>query len=358
MNTMLDCIKRCASLSADVINNIKERTEPLIKYLGDDINKISKIYLIGSGTSNNAAVTVKAMVEKTSGIEAETFIPNIFNQKTVLDSNALYIFISQSGTSTLVKEMVKKANDNNCRTIVLCESKDTPVSKLAKCYVDMGCGKEEYSYRTIGYVTSALTLVCIGLRLGLERKHISEDAFNSYINDARKAIDNHPLVVDKTLAWYKKNSSSFKDARSILFYGANDLYGVALEGALKILEVARTYLSIGYEMEDGLHGPNLGFNKQDIIIALNHNQKDEWMAHALVKFGKNELSRAYIFGENPLDENDLGFKVASKDFSFIEFAPTVEILSVKLAESLSVPVEDTEHRTPHVSAKYFETHRG
>lgn len=358
MVTMLDCIRRCAPLSADVVDNIKERTQPLIDYLKDDINSISKIYIVGSGTSNNAAVTAKTLMEKVSGLEIDTIIPHTFGQKTVYDKKGLYIFISQTGTSTLTKEMVDKMNGMGCKTVAMSESKDTPVAKTAKCFVDMGCGKEEYLYRTIGYVTTALTLVVIGLRLGLDRKHITQDEYDSYLEDARKAIGNHPNIVEKTLSWYNKVSPNFKDVRSFIIYGTEELYGVALEGALKILEVARTYLSIGYELEDGLHGPNLGFNKQDIVIALNRKYKDDWLSQGLIQFAKNELTRGYIFGGSPIDDNDLAFNVESEYFTFIEFAPTVEILSFKLAETLNIPVEDADHRTPHPSKKYFETHRG
>ena len=44
--------------------------------------------------------------------------------------------------------MVDRMNASGCKTVAISESKDTPVAKKAKCYVDMGCGKEEYVYRT------------------------------------------------------------------------------------------------------------------------------------------------------------------------------------------------------------------
>lgn len=353
---MLDCIKRSAPLSKKIIDELKERTQPLIDFLGNDINSITKIYLIASGTSNNAAITAKSMLEKTSGIEVETSIPNMFKEKTIYDKNALYIFISQTGTSMLVKEMLDKMNALGFKTIVISESKDTPLSLKAKCFIDMGCGKEEYSYRTIGFVTSALTLIAIGLRLGLERKTLSESEYNSYIEDANLAISNHSQAITKTIAWYDKQVSKFKDARSFIFYGANDLYGVAIEGALKVLEIAKTYLSVGYELEDGLHGPNLGFGKHDVVIALNHN--DDFLVLGLANFSKNELKEGYIFGNHPIDDNDLSIKVVSQDFAFIELAPTVQILSYKLAETLGVAVDDIEHKIPHISSKYFATHKG
>lgn len=358
MVTMLDCIKRCAPLSKDIMDNLKERTQSLVDYLGDDINNISKIYMIGAGSSNTAATTSKQLMEKTSGLEVDVVLPNVFNTKSVFDKKALYIFTSQTGTSTLVKEMITKMNNMGCHTVAICESADTPIAKEAKAFVDMGCGYEEYWYRTIGYVTSVVTQMAIGLRLGLERKNVSIEEYNAYVEDAYKAIENHPIVVEKTLAWYEKVGEEFKNVRSFLIYGSESLHGVALEGALKILETSKTYLGIGYEQEDGLHGPNLGFGKNDVIIALNNGNKDEWMAQAVVKYGKCELGKAYIFGVNSQDDTDLSFNVASKDFCAIEFAPAVEILAYLSAGTAGVEVADAKHAKQHISSQYFETHRG
>lgn len=358
MVTMLDCIKRCAPLSEDIINNLKERTQGLVDYLGNDINSLSRIYLVGAGSSDNAAVTARSLMEKASGLEVEVILPNLFNRKDVFDKDALYIFISQTGTSTLVKEQLIKIKNLGYKTVAICESETTPISKEANCFVDMGSGIEEYWYRTIGYVTSVVTLQAIGLRLGLERKNITEAQYNEYIEDAKKAIANHPTVVEKTLAWYDKVGANLKDARAFIIYGSESLQGVALEGALKVLETSKTYLGVGYEFENGMHGPQLGFAKGDVIISLSNANPDDWMVQGVAKFAKSELGRGYIFGENTQDDNDLPFKVASKYFQAIEFAPAVEILAVKLAELAGVEVADAEHSVEHVSAKYFETHRG
>jgi len=133
---------------------------------------------------------------------------------------------------------------------------------------------------------------------------------------------------------------------------------VALEGALKILETAKHFLAIGYEAEDGLHGPCLGFTEGDIVIALNDGVNDEWISHGIVNFGKNELGQAYIFGADPIDENDLRFDVTGDDFRALEFAPAVETLAYLLAKAIGAPVLPAGEGVEHPSGRYFETHRG
>lgn len=358
MLTMLDCIKRSPILLNDIVDNINDRNKELLDFLGDSVNDLSKIYLIGSGTSNTASIASKQFMEKVTGLEVETYVPNMFNQKSIYDSNALCIFTSQSGTSSLVKQMIAKMNSLNIKTVAICGSKDTPIGMEANTFVNMGCGFEEYSYRTIGYVTSILTLMTIALCIGLKKKCISEKEYNEYLDDARKAINNHAGVVDNAVSWYEKNESVFEKARTIIIYGTQGLYGVALEGALKILEISKTYFSVGYELEDGLHGPNLGYTKDDVIIALDNNTDDEWMIQSVVNFGKHELNSAFVFGKNVQDENDLLLETKSDYFQAIEFAAAVQVLAYELAGTANMEIPDATNAKKHASFKYFQTHRG
>lgn len=357
MTTMLNCIVRVAPLSRKIICNYKERTDAFVNAFQDRMANLSEINIIGAGSSNTAAISAFQFMEKVTKVSVHTYIPNQFDKKTVYDPNALYLFVSQTGTSTLVREMIEKMNAKGFFTLSVTEKETTPIAKAAKAHVDMGCEEEEFWYRTIGYCTSVVTLQMIAVRIALERNTISEEEAVKIVKDGLKAVDNHPNVVSAALDFYRRNEEKLLTADSFILYGQGPLYGVALEGALKILETAKHFLAIGYEAEDGLHGPVLGFRKEDCVISLNDGV-EEWMSVGVTDFAKKELSQGYIFGKNPQDENDLGFEVASKDFTALEYAPAVEVLAYCLAEGIGNHVEDAEHAKEHVSSKYFETHRG
>ena len=196
----------------------------------------------------------------------------------------------------------------------------------------------------------------IALRLGLERGTITCDEYEGYLRDALKAAENNAVIADKAVEWFNNNLETLKGCRNVLFYGGGCLYGVAIEGALKLLETAKIYKSVGYEAEDGLHGPNLGFNKDDVIVSLNAGGQDNFYATAVAKFGKGELRHGFIIGANTVDETDLPFECASDYFRAIEFAPVVQVIAYMLAVVNDIPVIDIAHRQAHVSAKYFRTH--
>ncbi|MBR5049488.1 MAG: SIS domain-containing protein [Erysipelotrichaceae bacterium] len=358
MVTMLDCIRRVAPLTRQIVENAEINTDEMIREIGQDIGRINEIVIVGSGSSNNAAVTAAAFMEKVSGLEVHAYMANVFAAKSVHNPNAIYIFVSQTGTSTLVREMLEKMNALGYHTVAVTEDKDTPIARHGKSHVDMGCGYEEYWFRTIGYCTSVLTLMVIALRIALERGVIGSEEFSGYLAQAVQAAENHPKVVNKAIDWFDRNKEELVKARGFIFYGSGTLYGVALEAALKVLETDEHFLAVGYEAEDGLHGPCLGFTKDDVIIALNDGVNDEWMSHGIVDFGKKELGQAYIFGVNPLDSKDLEFEVQGGDFRALEFAPAIEVLAYLLAGALGRDIKPVGEYVDHVSAQYFETHRG
>ena len=356
MVTMLDCIKRTAPASLKVFNEARTNTDELVGKLGDRLKELTEIIVIGSGSSHNAAVTACAFMEKVSGLPVHTYIPNEFKGKTVLPQKALYVFISQSGTSTLLETMLKEANEKGLFTVGVTDNDESPISSQACAKVSLLVGGEEFGYRTVGFCCSFLTLQMIALRLGLERGCITDEQFEACLEDGRKASENHPAVVEKTLAWFEAHKEALKGAKSVLYYGSGSLYGIAIEGALKLLETAKLYLSIGYEAEDGLHGPNLGFNKGDVVIALCDGKTDVDYATSVVKFSKYELGQGYIFGQPVIDEDDLAFDCVSENFKALEMAPAVEIVAYELAVINDIPVEEIRFRKPHASAKYFQMH--
>ena len=356
MVTMLDCIKRSTIKLNEIVTNSDVNTDGMIKALKDDLGKIRKITVIGSGSSYNSGLTAQAFMEKVSGMEVQVYLPNEFRKKTVYNPESVYIFVSQTGTSTLVREEAIMASKLGLHTVSMTESPDTPIAKVTESHVEIGCGYEEFGYRTVGVCCSILTLCVIALRLGLEKGHLTTAQYQEYLRDAAMAADNQPVVIDKTLTWFENNKKDLLDCRALYYFGGGSLHGIAVEGALKLLETARLYCSAGYEAEDGLHGPNLAFSDRDVVVSLNEGREDDFYAKAAARFGKGELKAGYIVGCNTEDEKDLSFEYASENFTAIEAAPVVQIIAYMMAIENNVPVMDSEHRIPHCSDKYFKTH--
>ena len=357
MVTMLDCIRRSEPVSRNILQHAKESTESLNNVI-KDYKAIDEIFLIGSGSSFNASNAAASFIEDVCKVQVFQLLPNQFAAKKVLNTKALYIFVSQSGTSSLVKKQILKVKELGCPTVAVTDDQQSAIAKEADVNISIQVGGEEYGFRTVGFSATLLTLQLIGLRIALEAGKISEEEFDEYVNDGLKAVDNIPKVIEDSLAWFDKVKDELKSLRSLMYYGGGELFGIAVEGALKLMETPKVYISVGYEAEDGIHGPCYAFGKDDAIVFLNDGEHDVEYASSMVRFSKAELGRGYMFGPLVQDDKDLKIVPCSKYFRGLEFVPSVQIIAYQMAMINNVEVLPLTIRIPHVSTKYFQTHNG
>lgn len=329
MVTMLDCIKRVPSLLDKIIENANVTfNDVFTKY---DPKEINEICLIGSGTSYNSAATARYLAESASGVRVTPMLPNEFLYSyTVRNPKALYVFISQTGTSTVTMEAVKYVNEQGFMSASVSEKADTPIAKEAKAFIDMGCGHEEYGMRTIGYSTSVLTLILLGLELGRRNGNLSKDNYDNYLEQAKAASKNIPDIIEKAQKWMDTSRRKIMKSSFISFTGTGPLYGVATEGSIKVWE-APQYPSAGYELDEGMHGPNYGYNYNHAVIVLNNGGRDSNKALQLAKYMKNENQNGYVIGVGAIDDNDLAFEPQGGAFDCLEFAAAIQVFMYRLA---------------------------
>ena len=109
MVTLMDCIKRIPSCIEYILEKQDEAFSPMEAYVKDHLSTIDEIVFIGSGTSNTVAMTSQVFVEKASGIRTKVVYPNDYIEEgRVYNPHALHVFTSQTGSSKVVCEVMKK----------------------------------------------------------------------------------------------------------------------------------------------------------------------------------------------------------------------------------------------------------
>ena len=101
MASVLDCIERIPGK----LNQLAGSVEMVFESLRwqTEGNRIESLVFIASGSSYNAAFAAKGFLERECGLHAEFYYPNVFlNSETIWDSKALYVFISQGGSTRMV----------------------------------------------------------------------------------------------------------------------------------------------------------------------------------------------------------------------------------------------------------------
>lgn len=353
--SMLDCIKSTEKACDNIIKHREKNTFKVLKLIKERKNPISSIVFIGSGTSSTAPITASNFVEKVTKMHTEVKYPDVFLHNTyAYDPNALYVFISQTGTSKVCQKALDFVSEKGYSYVVISETEDTPMAKDAKAVLIMDCGIEEYPMRTVGYSASVLTCMLLALEIAKLYKRIDEKEYIAYIEQIKETGKRQPKVIEKTLEWLNVAKRQMLRSDLIVFTGADELYGVALEGAMKVWETLQT-ASVGYELEEGLHGPNYGYNSRHCIIVLNKGGRENDKARALASYMKKVWGNGLLVGVNPLDENDLELEDVSNDFSCIDFATVCQVIAYKTARDQGRDLYKKHDNS--LMDSYFKTHK-
>lgn len=355
MVTMLDCIKRTPVKLKEILDGWEDLSKVCFEKMQTDISKIDQIIFVGSGTSNTAAITSKIFVERASGIQSRNITPNEFLHSTyVYPEHALYVFTSQTGTSIVSREALAFVRERGLLSIGITESDQTPMAKESDNHLIMGCGYEEHPMRTTGYSCSVLVHMLLGMELGLRRAYISQEQYQQYMNDAYHAVENQMYIIEETMRWMNQAKHWMLRSECIIFTGADQLYGVSLEGAMKVWETPKIPC-FGYEIEEGIHGPNYGYNSRHCVIVLNNGGREEKKMMSLARYMKEVHGSGLMVGVEIVDSDDLKLQIKSRDFYVLEFAPVVQCIAYHLAldygRDMSLPHDNSR------MDRYFVTHQ-
>lgn len=355
MVTLLDCIERVPSVMEKILATREENFAPLFDSLGGDIENLDEIVLVGSGTSNTSALTSKIFMEKAAGLKTTAAYPNDFCYNTFCyNPRALYIFTSQTGNSIVARQAQKMTLEKGLYSLSITESPNTPIAGESAVHADMCCGKEEYPTRVIGYCASVFIHMILGMEIGLRRGTLSRSDYDRYSGYARAVPGSHRKITKNAMQWFDTVKRQMLRSRCILFTGSGALQGLAQEGAVKIWEIPQI-ISAGYELEEGLHGPNYGYNHNHCVVVLNHEGRDSGKALALARWMKEVYHNGLVIGNPVADDNDFRIDLAGHDFDCLELAPVIQIIAYRLAldggRDLFAPHDNS------VMESYFKTHQ-
>lgn len=339
MTTVLDCIERIPAKCNEMRENREVRFENLQAYLHGQ--PVKEVIFIASGSSYNSANTTRYFFEKL-GFQVQFVFPNIFvNYSGALHPDALYVVISQGGSTKLVYEALLKVKQAGCRNCSITAQLDAPIAKAADVAIEMGCGNEEFMYRTLGYSTTVATCYQLALALKLNNQEMTQEEAKTYDADFQKMVEHLPEIEKKTLAWYEQHRFSLMHKDQMMFAGTNDLWPVCNEADIKVMEMV-PLITRSFELEEFIHGPQNAFDATTAFFLFGRKGEDDAKVEAIARFLKQEIGFCAVIGDLAKDEKDLYFTPASQWFSSLEYVCVAQVLAYKLADDhgrdLSRPV--------------------
>ena len=278
---------------------------------------IRKIYLLGSGTSYNAATAIKQYLEMYLPVEAEVMIPTVFTNHAKINQNCIYnqdeilvVGISQSGTSVSTIEAMKKAKQEGYYTVAITEATESLITEEVDRVVKLTCGKEEIPVETRGYSVTLLQGYLTALEVAHSRKKLDDTDFELRITRTAEFLEHYPEIMEQTEKWYLANQKELLNVRQgcVAAYGLN--YCTAIEAELKLFETFKHPVR-GYEMEEMIHGPQMAFDEDTYVFLVASEEKELERVPRFIQFFEENHITEHVFvitaNERKLKEKDLCF---------------------------------------------------
>jgi len=242
-------LKNCINEYVDTVNN-----DINIYNFPWDLKKISSITLIGCGTAYHSCLIAKYWFEELTKLDVTIDIASEFRYRNNrFKKDNLYIFVSQSGETADTYAALDLCNKNEMKTCSVVNVIESSIARDSNFVLPIHCGPEIGVASTKAFLGQMLVLYILILKLASLRKDLNKDKYVNKIKDLKLL----PKLVEETLLTENKIqavSSTFTDAKGSMFLGRGFSYPIALEGALKLKELAYVHAE-GYPAGEMKHGP-------------------------------------------------------------------------------------------------------
>jgi glucosamine--fructose-6-phosphate aminotransferase (isomerizing) len=242
-------LKNCIKEYVDTINN-----DINIYNFPWDLKEISSIILIGCGTAYHSCLMAKYWFEELTKLDVTIDIASEFRYRNNrFKKDNLYIFVSQSGETADTYAALDLCNKNDMKTCSIVNVIESSIARDSKFVLPIHCGPEIGVASTKAFLGQMLVLYILVLKLASLRKDLNKENYINKIKDLKVL----PKLVEETLLTENKIqtvASIFTDAKGSMFLGRGFSYPIALEGALKLKELAYVHAE-GYPAGEMKHGP-------------------------------------------------------------------------------------------------------
>jgi glucosamine--fructose-6-phosphate aminotransferase (isomerizing) len=171
----------------------------------------------------------------------------------IVGPDALVIAISQSGETMDTLMALRHAKAQGARTLAICNTVGSTIPRESDAVLYTYAGPEIAVASTKAFLTQIIASYLVGLYLAQARGTMFEDEIRAILSDLGDMPQKVDLVLD-TVEPIRDLARRFADSPSVLFLGRHVGYPVALEGALKLKELAYMHAE-GFPAGELKHGP-------------------------------------------------------------------------------------------------------
>ncbi|MCG7426265.1 glutamine--fructose-6-phosphate transaminase (isomerizing) [Helcobacillus sp. ACRRO] len=218
------------------------------------LRSIDKIIVVACGTAANAGEVVKYAIEHWCRIPVEVELAHEFRYRDpIVSPKTLVVAISQSGETMDTLMAVRHAKEQGAKVVAICNTRGSTIPRESDAAIYLHVGPEIAVASTKAYLGQISACYLLGLYLAQVRGNFYGDEIQAVLDDLEQIPAKIQQVLDGS-EQVEQLARDMVDATSVLFLGRHVGYPTALEGALKLKEIAYIHAE-GFAAGELKHGP-------------------------------------------------------------------------------------------------------
>jgi glucosamine--fructose-6-phosphate aminotransferase (isomerizing) len=216
--------------------------------------RVRRIEFVACGTAAYASLIGAQLVEQWAGIPARVTVGSEFRYSPPpLDRDVLIVAVSQSGETADTLAPTRHARERGCPIVVITNTLGSALTREADAVLFLHAGPEVAVAATKTFVAQVTVLVLLAAEIARARGRL-EPAFERDLVGALRALPTQAQTVLERAGAVRDAAHRYAGSRGFMYIGRGLGYPAALEGALKLKEVAYIHAE-GYAAGELKHGP-------------------------------------------------------------------------------------------------------
>ncbi|GAA2994590.1 glutamine--fructose-6-phosphate transaminase (isomerizing) [Streptomyces fulvorobeus] len=218
------------------------------------LREVDKVVVIACGTAFHAGMIAKYAIEHWTRLPCETELASEFRYRDpILDQRTLVIAISQSGETMDTLMALRHAREQGAKVLAICNTNGSTIPRESDAVLYTHAGPEVAVASTKAFLTQLVACYLVALYLGQVRGTKWADEIRTVVRQLSEVAGSVQRVLE-TMEPVRELARSLADQDTVLFLGRHVGYPVALEGALKLKELAYMHAE-GFAAGELKHGP-------------------------------------------------------------------------------------------------------
>ncbi|MET8567327.1 glutamine--fructose-6-phosphate transaminase (isomerizing) [Streptomyces sp. NPDC004783] len=254
-DTLLGRIDGSGTLSLDEV-----RIPPQV------LREVDKVVIVACGTAFHSGLIAKYAIEHWTRIPCEVELASEFRYRDpILDQQTLVVAISQSGETMDTLMALRHAREQGAKVLAICNTNGSTIPRESDAVLYTHAGPEVAVASTKAFLTQLVACYLVALYLGQVRGTKYGDEIRDVVRDLSRMSGAVERVLE-TMEPVRELARSLSHKNTVLFLGRHVGYPVALEGALKLKELAYMHAE-GFAAGELKHGP-IALIEEDLPVVV------------------------------------------------------------------------------------------